>query len=91
LTTTEAGRGHVDATRTQPQEGKAMHAQALVSQGSEPSSSDGGSLSNSDPDLSSDNDRCSSKDNQGSSTGVNILWDPIDEQRLLAWKKEGKS
>jgi hypothetical protein len=56
-----------------------MHAQALMPQGSEPSSSNGGSLSDSDPDLSSDDNRCSSKDNQGSSTEVNILWDPIDE------------
>jgi hypothetical protein len=68
-----------------------MHAQALISQGSEPSSSDNGSLSDSDPNLSSDNNRCLSKDNQGLSIGVNILWDPIDKQRLLAWKKEGKS
>jgi hypothetical protein len=50
-----------------------MHAQALMPQGSEPSSSDGGSLSDSDPNLSSDNNRCLSKDNQGLSTGVNIL------------------
>jgi hypothetical protein len=57
-----------------------MHAQALASQGSEPSSSDDGGLSDSDPDLSSDDDRCSSKDNQGLSTEVNIPWDPVDER-----------
>ncbi|KAF8847963.1 hypothetical protein BDZ45DRAFT_733262 [Acephala macrosclerotiorum] len=83
-TTAEAGRAHVDAMHTRPQEGKAMHAQALASQGSEPSSGDNSGLSDSNPDLSSDDDRCSSKDNQGLSTGVNIPWDPVDEQRLLA-------
>jgi hypothetical protein len=47
--------------------------------------------SDSDPDLSSDDDACSSKKKQGSSIRMNIPWDPIDEQRLLAYKKEGKS
>lgn len=70
-TTAEAGRTHKDATRTRPQHGKAMHAQALASQGSEPSNSDSdSSLSDSDPDLSSDDDGYSSKDKQGLSTGV---------------------
>jgi hypothetical protein len=48
-------------------------------------------LSDSDPDLSSDDDGYSSEDKQGLSTGVNDRWDPVDEQRLLAWKKKGKS
>jgi hypothetical protein len=93
-TTAEAGRDHIDATRPRPHHGKTMHAQPLASQEGEPSSSDDdGSLSDSDPDLSSDDDGCSSEAEKqgGLSTGVNIPWDPVDEQRLLAWKKEGKS
>ena len=61
-TTAEAGRTHKDATRTRPQHGKAMHAQPLASQGSEPSSSNNDSdLSDSDPDISSDDDGYSSE------------------------------
>jgi hypothetical protein len=49
-------------------------------------------LTDSDPDLSSDDDdRCSSKDKQGLSTRMNIPWEAVDEQRLLAYKKEDKS
>ncbi|CAM6003525.1 unnamed protein product [Sphagnum balticum] len=71
--------------------GSASHAQALVSQ-SEPSSSvDDGGLSDSDPDLSSDDDECSSGDKEGQSAEMKIPWNPVDEQRLLAWKKEGNS
>jgi hypothetical protein len=91
-TTAEAGRTHKDATRTRPKHVKATHAQALASQRREPlSSDDDDGLNNSDPDLSSDDDGCSSKEKQSLSTGVNIPWDPVGEQRLLAWKKEGKS
>jgi hypothetical protein len=91
-TAAEAGRTHKDAVRTRSKYVKAMHAQALASQRREPlSSDDNGGLSDSDPDLSSDNDGCSSEDKQGLSTGVNDRWDPVDEQCLLAWKKEGKS
>lgn len=55
------------------------------------SSDHDGGLSDSDPDLSSDDDGCSSEDEQRrSSTRKNIPWDPIDEQRLLAYRKEGK-
>ncbi|KAH7317308.1 hypothetical protein BKA65DRAFT_557512 [Rhexocercosporidium sp. MPI-PUGE-AT-0058] len=71
---------------------KAVDAGALLSEGSEPSSSDDESgLSDSDPDLSSDDDACSSKKKQGSSTRMNIPWEPVDEQRLLAYKQEDKS
>ena len=91
-TAAETGRIHKDATRPRPQHGKAMHAQPLASQGSEPSSSDDdGDSSDSDPALSSDDDGCSSKDKQGLSTRINIPWSDLDEQRLLAYKKEGKS
>lgn len=87
-TSAEAGRPHKDPTWIRPQPGTATHAQALALQGGEPSSSnDDGGLSDSDPDLSSDDDGCSSKDDQGLSTQVNIPWDPVDEQRLLAWRK----
>jgi hypothetical protein len=91
-TAAEAGRSHKDATRTRPKHVKATHSQALASQRREPlSSDDDGGLSDSDPDLSSDDDGYSSEDKQGLSTGVNDRWDPVDEQRLLAWKKKGKS
>ncbi|KAL5312933.1 hypothetical protein ACEPPN_019359 [Leptodophora sp. 'Broadleaf-Isolate-01'] len=83
-TTAEAGRDHVDATRPGSHHGRAVDARALASRRCEPSSSnDDGGLSDSDPDVSSDDDGCSS-------ARMNIPWDPVDEQRLVAWKKEGK-
>jgi hypothetical protein len=56
------------------------------------SSNDDGGLSDSDPDVSSDDDGCSSEAEKqgGLSARMNIPWDPVDEQRLVAWKKEGK-
>lgn len=46
----------------------------------------------SDPDASSDDDGCPTEDEQGrSSTRKNIPWDDIDEQRLVAYKKEDMS
>ncbi|KAL5316367.1 hypothetical protein ACEPPN_015412 [Leptodophora sp. 'Broadleaf-Isolate-01'] len=92
-TTAEAGRDHVDATRTEPQHGRAVDVRALASRRCEPSSSnDDGGLSDSDPDVSSDDDGCSSEAAKqvGLSVRMNIPWDPVDEQRLVAWKKEGK-
>jgi hypothetical protein len=92
-TTAEAGCDHVDPTRTGPQYGRAVNARALASRRCEPSSSnDDGGLSDSDPDVSSDDDGCSSEAEKqgGSSVRMNIPWDPVDEQRLVAWKKEGK-
>ncbi|KAH7330015.1 hypothetical protein BKA65DRAFT_508228 [Rhexocercosporidium sp. MPI-PUGE-AT-0058] len=92
--TTEAGRDHVDVTRARPQDGKTVDAGALISRGSEPSSSDDdeNSLSDSDPELGSDGDGRSSEDELGcSGTRMNVPWDPLDEQRLLAYKKEHKS
>jgi len=94
--TAEAGREHVDATRTRPQDGKAVDVGAFTSRGSKPSSSDDdeSGLSDRDPELGSDGDGdgYSSEDELGrSGTRMNIPWDPIDEQRLLAYKKEGKS
>jgi hypothetical protein len=51
-----------------------------------------GGLSDSDSDVSTDDDGCwSEAEKQGRlSVRMNIPWDPIDEQRLVAWKKEGK-
>ncbi|KAH6714684.1 hypothetical protein BKA61DRAFT_656055 [Leptodontidium sp. MPI-SDFR-AT-0119] len=90
--TTEASPTHGDATRICPQGGRAVHTKALASLGGQQSSSDEDTgLSDSDPDPSSDDDRCSSEDEPGrSSTGKNIKWEGLDEQRLLAYKKEGK-
>jgi hypothetical protein len=93
-TIAETGHDHIDTTRPRTHHGKTMHAQPLASEGGKPSSSDDdSSVSDSDPDLSSDDDGYSSEAEKqgGLSTGVNIPWDPVDEQRLLAWKKEGKS
>jgi hypothetical protein len=59
-----------------------MHAQALISQGSKPSSSNNDSdLSDSDHDISSDEDQCLSEAEKqgGLSVRMNIPWDPIDE------------
>jgi hypothetical protein len=92
-TTAETGRGHVDATRPGPQHGRAVDARALASRRCEPSSSnDDGGLSDSDSDVSTDDDGCSSEAEKqgGLSVRMNIPWDPVDEQRLVAWKKEGK-
>jgi hypothetical protein len=70
-----------------------VDTEALASQGSKPfSSDDDGGLSDSDPGLSSDDDGCSSEDEQGRSrTSKHSLWSDLDEQGLLAYKKEGKS
>jgi hypothetical protein len=56
------------------------------------SSNNDSGLSDSDPDLSSNDNGCSSEAEKqgGSSVRINIPWDPVDEQRLVAWKKEGK-
>jgi hypothetical protein len=93
-TTAGAGRDHVDTTRTRPQEGRAVDTRALALRRSEMSSSDDdeNGLSDSDPESGSNGDRCSSEDELGrSGTRKHSRWDPIDDQRLLAYKKEGKS
>jgi len=92
-TAAEAGRNHVDATRTRPQDGSAVDAGALASRRSEFSNSDDdGGLSDSDPESSSDDDGCLSEAEQGrSTTSKQSRWSDLDEQRLLAYKKEGKS
>ena len=90
--TVEANRVFDNAPSITLQHSKAVDARALLSEGGEPSSSDDESgLSDSDPDLSSDDDACSSKKKLGSSIRTNIPWKPVDEQRLLAYKKEDKS
>jgi hypothetical protein len=93
LSTVEAGHNHVDATRTRPRNGRAVDARALASRRSEPpSSDDDGGLSDSDPESSSGEDGCLSEAKLGhSSTSKRSRWSDLDEQRLLAYKKEGKS
>jgi len=60
--TIEAGRDYVDVTCTQPKEGRAINAGALVSRRSKPSISDDNSgLSDSDSESSSDDDECLSE------------------------------
>ena len=92
----EAGHDYVDATRTRPQDSKAVDAGAFTSWGSELSSGDDNEsgLSHGDPELEGDGDSdgCSSEHELGcSGTRMNVPWDPTDEQRLLAYKKERKS
>ena len=93
-TTVEAGRDYVDTTRTGPQyDNRAVDSRTVASRRCGPSSSnDDGGSSDSDPDVSSDDDGCSSEAEKqsGLSARMNIPWDPVDEQRLVAWKKEGK-
>ncbi|KAH8760019.1 hypothetical protein BGZ57DRAFT_932085 [Hyaloscypha finlandica] len=88
----ELDEGNSEDKDERPQ---AVNTGALALRGSEPSSSnDDGGLSDSDPELGSDGDRdgCSSEDELScSGTRMNVPWDPIDEQRLLAYKKERKS
>ncbi|KAI9770343.1 MAG: hypothetical protein M1839_003220 [Geoglossum umbratile] len=82
-----------DATHILPQHGKAVDAKALASHGDEPSSGDNDSgLSDSDLSPSSDNDGYLSEDELGRSrTSKHSRWSDLDERRLLAYKKEGKS
>jgi hypothetical protein len=92
MSTAEVGRIYRDTTRTRPQDSRAVDAGALASQSEPSSSDDDGGLSDSDPESSSDNDECSSEDEQGrSSTSKHSRWSDLDEQRLLAYKKEDKS
>ena len=87
----EAGRKYVEATRTQRQHSTAVDTEALSLQESKPSISDDDGLSDSDPESSSDDDGCWGGNAQGcSSTRMNIPWEAVDEQRLLAYKKEKK-
>jgi hypothetical protein len=92
-TAAEAGRNYVGVTRTRPQDGSAVDSGALASRRSEFSNSDDdGGLSDSDPESSSDDDGCLSEAEQGrSTTSKQSRWSDLDEQRLLAYKKEGKS
>lgn len=92
LTAAKAGRDHIDATCTWPQRDRAVDAKALASRRSKPSiSNDDGGLSNSNSESSSDDDGCLSEDKQDClSTSKHSQWSDLDEQRLLAYKKEGK-
>jgi len=93
-TASKASCIHRDAISIQLQHGKAVDARAIAScKGELLHSEDDDVLSNSDPDLSgSDDDGSSTEDEQGrSSTRKHSVWLPLDEQRLLAYKKEGKS
>ena len=63
-----------DAPLTILQHGRAVDTRTVTQRRSEPSSHDDSGLSDSDPDFSSDDDGCP--------------WGPIDEQRLLAYRKD---
>jgi hypothetical protein len=96
-TASEASCIHRDAIgiQLQLQHGKAVDARATaLCKGELSCSEDDDVLNDSDPDLSSssDDDGSSTEDEQGrSSTRKHSMWLPLDEQRLLAYKKEGKS
>jgi len=86
----QAGSVRGDATLIRPQYGRSAHG-TLASLASELSSSDDeSSLSERDPDASSDDDRSLSGDEQDRKK-KHSPWSDLDEQRLLAYKKEGKS
>ncbi|KAI9864949.1 MAG: hypothetical protein M1813_002720, partial [Trichoglossum hirsutum] len=72
---------------------RAIDVRALASRRSEPPSSDDDSgLSYNNLESSSDDDGSLSEDKQGhSSMSKYSRWSDLDEQRLLAYKKEGKS
>jgi hypothetical protein len=76
----------------QPRHGKAMDAEALISQGSKPSrSDDDGGLSKSDSEPDSDGGGWLSEAEQDpSSTRKQSRWSGLEKQRLLAYKNEGK-
>jgi hypothetical protein len=84
---------HDSEQKGESQHGKAVEIWAAASRNDERSNDDDSGLSDSDPDLSnSDDDESSTEDEQGrSSTRKHSAWLPIDEQRLLVYKKEGKS
>ena len=92
-TAAEAGRIHGDATCTRLQHARAIDGRAIASRESELlSSEDDGGLNDSDPDSSSNDDGCPSEDEQRRpSMRKHSPWLTLDEQRLLAYKKEGKS
>lgn len=91
----KTGRIHNGTASVRHWHDKVVDTGTTTLPGSEPSSSDDDSnSSNSDPDSdpSSDDDGCSSVADQGrSSTSNQSRWSGLDEQRLLAYKKEGKS
>jgi len=92
VSTAEVGRIHRNTTRTRPQDGRAVDAGALALRSEPSSSNDDGGLSDSDSESSSDDDECSSEGEQGrSSTSKHSRWSDLDEQRLVAYKKEDKS
>jgi len=89
--TVEANRVFDNVPSAALRHSKVVDTGALSSEESKlPSSDNESCLSNSDSNLSSDGDACSRKRKQGSSTRINIPWEPVDEQRLLAYKKEDK-
>jgi hypothetical protein len=77
-------------TRIQPQYVRPTDG-ALTSQADQSYSVDDISgLSDSDPDPSSDDDGYSSDEQERSRTSKHSRWSDLDEQHLLAYKKEGK-
>jgi hypothetical protein len=85
---------HNDTTGIQLQHSKAVDTRAIeLHRGELSYSEDDGVLTESDPDLyNSDDDGSSTEDEEGrSNTRKHNAWLPLDEQRLLAYRKEGKS
>jgi hypothetical protein len=92
-TAVEVSSIHGGATRIRSQHAINIDAKVLASQKSRPSIRDRDSpSSDSDSESSSGNDGYSSEDEQGrSNTSKHSRWSDLDEQRLLAYKKEEKS
>lgn len=94
VTATEASYNHVDVTRSLPQDGRAVDANAPASRRSGFPSSDDDGVSDGDSESSSDSDERLSEAKQARSstrTSKHSRWSDLDEQRLLAYKKEDKS
>lgn len=91
MSTAELGRIHKNTTCTWARDGRAIGTGSLASR-SEPSSSDAdGGLSDSDLEYSNDDNKYSRGSAQGrSTTRMNFIWEAVDEQRLLAYKREDK-
>ena len=92
-TAAKAGRIHGDATCTRLQHDRAIDGRTIALRESELlSSEDDDGLNDSDPNSSSNDDGCPSEDEQRRpSTRKHSPWLTLDEQCLLAYKKEGKS
>lgn len=87
--TSDEGRDYIDVTCKGTENCRAISLGALTSRRSEPSSSDDDESGWSDSEIGSDSNGDESaceEELSRSDTRMNIRWDPIHEQRLLAYQ-----